>query len=85
MAAKELGLRTVLVVVLSGLTDAQKRAYLLADNKLAEKAGWDRATLAVELTSLTPLLVEAGLDISLTGFEAAEIDSLMGDLVDSLA
>ena len=50
LAAKELGLRTVPVVVLSGLTDAQKRAYLLADDKLAEKAGWDRATLAVELT-----------------------------------
>jgi DNA modification methylase len=72
-------------VVLSGLSDTQKRAYLLADNKLAEKAGWDRATLAVELNSLAPLLEGAGLDISLTGFEPAEIDSLMGDLVDSEA
>lgn len=83
LAAKELGLQTVPVLVLSGLSDAQKRAYLLADNKLAEKAGWDRATLAVELSSLTPLLNDAGLDISLTGFEPAEIDSLMGDLVDT--
>lgn len=82
LAAKELDLKTVPVVALSGLTDTQKRAYLLADNKLAEKAGWDRATLAVELDSLTPLLEEARLDISLTGFEAAEIDALLGDLVD---
>ena len=82
LAAKELGLQTVPVLVLNDLSDAQKRAYLLADNKLAEKAGWDRAALAVELNSLTPLLEESGLDISLTGFEPAEIDSLMGDLVD---
>jgi DNA modification methylase len=82
LAAQQLGLRRVPVVVLSGLSDAQKRAYLLADNKLAEKAGWDRTTLAVELNNLTPLLEEAGLDISLTGFEPAEIDSLLGELVD---
>jgi DNA modification methylase len=82
LAAQQLELPRVPVVVLSGLSDTQKRAYLLADNKLAEKAGWDRATLAVELNSLAPLLEGAGLDISLTGFEPAEIDSLMGDLVD---
>jgi DNA modification methylase len=82
LAARELGLALVPVVVLSGLSEAQKRAYLLADNKLAEKAGWDKATLAVELSSLAPLLEEAGLDISLTGFEPAEIDTLMGDLID---
>lgn len=81
-AAQQLGLPLVPVVVLSGLSEAERRAYLLADNKLAEKAGWDRATLAVELNSLAPLLVEAGLDIGLTGFEPAEIDILMGDLVD---
>ena len=51
LAAQQLGLPRVPAVVLSGLSDAQKRAYLLADNKLAEKAGWDRATLAVELNS----------------------------------
>jgi DNA modification methylase len=82
LAAQQLGLPSVPVVVLSGLSDAQKRAYLLADNKLAEKAGWDKATLAVELSSLAPLLEEAGLDIELTGFEPAEIDTLMADLVD---
>lgn len=82
LAARELGLKSIPVVVVSGLSEAERRAYLLADNRLAEKAGWDRATLAVELSSLSPLLEEAGLDISLTGFEPAEIDSLMSDLVD---
>jgi ParB-like chromosome segregation protein Spo0J len=70
------------VVVVSGLSDAERRAYLLADNRLTEKAGWDRAALAIELRQLAPLLAEAGLDTELTGFETPEIDTLMGDLVD---
>jgi DNA modification methylase len=82
LAAQQLGQTLVPVVVLSGLSEAERRAYLLADNKLAEKAGWDRATLVVELNDLAPILTKAGLDISLTGFEPAEIDALMGDLVD---
>ena len=81
-AAKLLGLREVPTLLVAGLTEAHKRAYLLADNKLAEKAGWDRPALAIELNNLTPLLEESGLDISLTGFEAVEIDSLLGDLLD---
>ena len=55
-AAKQLKLKTVPVIVLSGLTEAERRAYLLADNKLAENAGWDKAALAVELNNLAPLL-----------------------------
>jgi ParB-like chromosome segregation protein Spo0J len=82
LAAKELGLEATPVIVLFGLSDAQKRAYLIADNKLAEKAGWDRGTLALELSSLSPILEEAGLDIALTGFEPAEIDGLLSDLVE---
>jgi ParB-like chromosome segregation protein Spo0J len=82
LAAQQLKLSLVPVIVLSGLSEAERRAYLLADNKLAEKAGWDRPALAVELNTLAPLLAEAGLDIALTGFEAVEIDGLMGDLVD---
>lgn len=82
LASRQLGLRLVPVVVVSGLSDAERRAYLLADNRLTEKAGWDRAALAIELRQLAPLLAEAGLDIELTGFETPEIDSLMGDLVD---
>ena len=81
-AAKQLGLGEVPTLVVAGLTEAQKRAYLLADNKLAEKAGWDRPALAIELNDLAPLLEESGLDISITGFEPVEIDSLLGDLLD---
>ena len=82
LAAQQLGLKLVPVVVLSGLSDAERRAYLLADNKLVENAGWNRAALALELKELAPLLSDAGLDISLTAFQPAEIDSLLGDLVD---
>jgi DNA modification methylase len=81
-AAKIAGLRRVPTIVVDGLSEAEQRAYLLADNKLAEKAGWDRAALAVELCELAPLLADSGLDIELTGFEPAEIDSILGDLVD---
>jgi len=56
LAAQDLGQPLIPVIVLSGLSGAERRAYLLADNKLAQKAGWDRATLAVELSSLAPLL-----------------------------
>ena len=83
LAARHLKLAHVPVVVVSGLSDAARRAYLLADNKLVENAGWDRGALAGELKELAPLLMDAGLDIQLTGFEPAEIDILMGDLVDS--
>ena len=82
LAAEELGLETVPVIVLSGLSQADKRTFLLADNKVIEKAGWDRSALALELNSLAPLLIEAGLDISLTGFEPAEIDALSVDPID---
>lgn len=82
-AAKLEGITRVPVLFVSGLTGAQKRAFALADNKLAEKAGWDQNLLCVELNSLAPLLSEAGLDISLTGFEPAEMDSLFRNLLDA--
>jgi DNA modification methylase len=81
-AAEIAGLQRVPTIALAGLSDAEQRAYLLADNKLAEKSGWDRAALAVELRELAPLLADAGLDLEMTGFEVAEIDSLLGELVD---
>ena len=56
-AAELLGLAEVPVVELHGLTEAKKRALALADNKLADKAGWDRERLAIELPELTDLLV----------------------------
>lgn len=82
LAARKLGLKHVPVITVAGLSDTQRRAYLLADNKLTENAGWDRPALAIELNELAPLLAEEGLGIELTGFEPAEIDALMSDLVD---
>ena len=82
LAGKRLGLQQVPVIVLTGLSDAEKRALALADNKIAANAGWDRAVLAAELGELAHLLPECNLDLSITGFEPGEIDILMGDLVD---
>lgn len=81
-AAEQLGLQTVPVAVMSGLSETQKRALALADNKIAANAGWDRAILAAELGELATLLPEYELSIDITGFEPAEIDSLLGDLLD---
>ncbi|WP_244483670.1 ParB/Srx family N-terminal domain-containing protein, partial [Methylobacterium sp. Leaf91] len=80
LAAKQLGLPTVPTVLLDHLSDTQKRAYAIADNKIATLAGWDRATLALELGELAIHLPEIGLDLSVTGFEIAELDLLTGDL-----
>ncbi len=76
-AARKLGLETVPCVRLEHLSEAQKRAYILADNKLAEKAGWDREILAIELQHLADL--DLDFDITATGFEMAEIDLLLSD------
>jgi DNA modification methylase len=70
LAAKELGLETVPTLRLSHLTSEERRAYVLADNKLALNAGWDTETLAIELEALIAL----EFDVSLTGFSLAEID-----------
>jgi DNA modification methylase len=77
-AAKPLGLETVPVIRLEHLSEAEKRAYILADNKLAEKAGWDAEILAIELQNLIDL--DLDFDISVTGFDMPEIDVLIGDL-----
>jgi DNA modification methylase len=81
-AALQLGLREVPIIVLSGLNDAEKRALALADNQIATKAGWNRQLLAEELGELARLLPECNLDLEITGFETAEIDSLLGELLD---
>jgi len=73
-AARLEGLAEVPILRFDHLTEAQKRAYVIADNKIAEQAGWDREILAVELGELIDLLPAEGFDVSLTGFEAAEID-----------
>jgi ParB-like chromosome segregation protein Spo0J len=79
-AAKLENLTHVPIIRFGHLTEAQKRAYVVADNKLAEQAGWDREILAIELGELIDLLPAEGLDVSLTGFEAAETDLLLADM-----
>jgi ParB-like chromosome segregation protein Spo0J len=59
------------------LTEAEKRAYAIADNRIAEQAGWERQLLSLELGELVDLLPIERLDISLTGFETPEIDLLI--------
>ena len=73
LAARKLGLDDVPVMVARGWSEAQIRAYLLADNKLALNAGWDTDTLALELGDLQAM----GFDLALTGFSDAEIADLM--------
>jgi DNA modification methylase len=77
-AAKLLGHEHVPTIRLTDLTPAQKRAYALADNKLAENAGWDRQLLALELADLIEL--DPDFEITITGFEMGEIDVLIGEL-----
>jgi DNA modification methylase len=74
-AARLLGMETVPTLRLSHLDATQRRAYVLADNKLALNAGWDREMLAIELQAL----VDASFDIEVTGFPLAEIDILLDE------
>ncbi len=78
-AAQLLGLEIVPILRADGLSASQKRAYVLADNRLAEKAGWNWETLAIELGELVELLPTEGLELSVTGFDATEIDTVLGD------
>jgi DNA modification methylase len=79
-AARLEGLTRVPIICLDHLTSLQKRAYLIADNRLAERSGWSRELLAIELGELTELLPAENLEISLTGFEIGEIDLLLSDM-----
>lgn len=75
-AAKLAGLTEVPAVVISHLTPAQKKAYILADNRLAELSGWDKNILKVELEELQSL-EDGYFDLTLTGFDTPEIDVLL--------
>jgi DNA modification methylase len=77
-AAKSLGMTKIPCVRLSDMTAAQKRAYVLADNKLALSAGWDEELLTIELQELTACHLD--FDIEITGFSTAEIDGLVDSL-----
>jgi len=76
LAARKLGLEQVPVIVLDHLDENQRRAYLLADNRLSELAGWDNELLALELRELAG----AGFDATLAGFDSKEIDDLLASL-----
>jgi DNA modification methylase len=78
-AAQLLKLTSVPTVRLSHLSEADKRAYVIADNRLAEKAGWDRSLLAIELQGL----IDIGFDVELTGFETPEIDLILDEALEA--
>lgn len=75
LAARKLGLKTVPAIRIDYMTEAQKRAYVIADNKLALNAGWDDELLALELGDLK----DEGFDLSLTGFSDDELARLVID------
>lgn len=77
-AAKLLGLAEVPTLRLDHLSPEQVRAYVIADNRLAEKSGWDQELLSLELGEL----VDLDLDIQLTGFDTAEVDALLSPMLD---
>ena len=81
-AAKILGLRQVPTVRLSNLSPAERRAYVIADNRLAELAGWDRELLATELQGLVELRFD---DIESTGFSLGEIDHMLDEAAEKKA
>ena len=74
MASKKLGMEEVPCIVLEGLTEAQKKAYIIADNKMALNAGWDEELLKIELENLK----ELDFDLELTGFDIDELDDILG-------
>jgi len=73
MAAGKLGMEKVPCIRLAHLTDTQRRAYIIADNKLALNAGWDEEMLGLELADLR----EADFDLGLTGFDGTEIEAFL--------
>jgi len=78
-AAKLREMPLVPTIKVAGLSDAQKRIFALADNKLNEMAGWNQEVLVIELGELAELLPKLELDLTITGFEPAEIDAIFSD------
>ncbi|RRH92071.1 DNA methylase N-4 [Mesorhizobium tamadayense] len=74
-AARLLEWKEVPTLSITHLSEKQKRAYIVADNRIAEKAGWDKEILAIELQAL----VDLDFDVSLTGFEIPEVDLIIGE------
>jgi len=76
LAARQLGMTTVPVVVAEGWSEGKKRAYVIADNKLAMNAGWDEELLKLEIGELG----ELGFDLDLLGFDDEELKAATGDV-----
>jgi len=74
-AAELLGLKEVPTLRIDHLTEAEKRSYVIADNRLAEKAGWDKEILAMELRAL----IDLDVDVTVTGFDIPEVDLIIGE------
>jgi ParB-like chromosome segregation protein Spo0J len=81
LAARKLGIDQVPVVVLDHLSETQKRAYILADNRIGENAGWDDEILRTELTDLK----DADLDLALLGFDEDELATLFAEVAPEVA
>lgn len=79
LAAQKLGMKEVPVIELKGLTEAQKRKYIIADNRLALDAGWDEEMLKAELTWLT----EHDYDVGSIGFDEDEISAILSFNIDT--
>lgn len=79
MAASELKLQKVPVVLLSGMSDAERRAYIIADNRLAECAGWDEGRLASELAKIAAF--DPDFDLELTGFDGGALEKLLEEAI----
>ena len=77
MAARKLGYKEVPVIELSELTDTQRKAYIIADNRLALNAGWDNEILSIELGSLQSV----NFNIELLGFDAIELSDLFDEQI----
>jgi DNA modification methylase len=80
--AGELGLKTVPAIQINHLNELEKRAYVLAANRLAEDAGWDQDLLAIELGQLAIALPEAGIELETTGFSINDFDQIISDRSD---
>jgi len=80
LAARKLGYKEVPTIELADLTETQKKAYIIADNKLALNAGWDNEILSIELGSLQ----SANFNIELLGFDAIELSDLFDEQIKEL-
>lgn len=75
LAAEQLRLNSVPTLLMSDMTEAERRAYIIADNRLAECAGWDDGKLASELAAIAGL--DSAFDLAITGFDGGELEKLL--------